>query len=167
MQSMCVYHFEMSHFDTFDFETPQFENSHFEICKDCVETLYERAIPMDQKISIDFIRQQLEAIKNSQSSEFSAGIAASMINYIDTYSMPDIVSLSYIPETVPNKISAIKELRALINCGLREAKDHVEMGTVFLKTPNVSDAVRAYKHMKQFGKIKVNGGAAFETLFGS
>lgn len=178
----------VSHFETFDFEmaqrlhyckanamsqsgtyhseTPQFEKSHFEnLLASGVTYIRKGKVFQMKKSSLEFVKSQLEEIRVSKNAEFSSGIAATLIAYINAEDPPETVQLCIDSTRCPNKINAIKELRMLIGCGLREAKDFVELGTPFLTTTDTSAALRAYRVMKQFAGVKVKGSPAMETLF--
>lgn len=178
----------VSHFETFDFEMAQeLHNakprprlvlgriilrrinlglSHFEIVV-VNEFAYIRKGKVFQmkKSSLEFVKSQLEEIRVSKNAEYSSGIAATLIAYINAEDPPETVQLCIDSTRCPNKITAIKELRMLIGCGLREAKDFVELGTPFLTTTDSSAALRAYRVMKQYAGVKIKGSPAMETLF--
>lgn len=157
----------LSQSDTSRFDTPQFEISHFEILVAKAVTYIRKGEKFQmKKISLEFVKAQLENIRVSKNAEYSSGIAATLIQFIDMENPPEQVTLSIDASRCTNKINAIKELRGLMGFGLKECKDHVELGTPFLTTTDVTKALKVYKTMKQFTDVKVKGSPAMETLFG-
>lgn len=164
---MILYQFEAYRSETFQCDTFHCEMSQFETILLKVDKLIRKgAVFHMKKNSLQFIITQLEEIRVSKNAEYSSGIANTLIQFINFEEPPETVELAIDSSRCANKINAIKELRMLIGCGLREAKDFVELGTPFLTTTDVNAALKAYKTMKQFTDVKIKGSPAIHTLFG-
>lgn len=179
----------VSHFETFDFEMAQeLHNaksrpclvlgriilrrinlglSHFEIVVINEFAYIRKGEKFQMKKSfLDFVKSQLEEIRISKNAEYSSGIAATLIAYIEAENPPEVIEMSVTSVRNGNLINAIKTMRIHTGMGLKEAKDAVEKGLVFYKGDNTNEAIKMYKALSEFTNVKIVGSAAMQTLFG-
>ena len=95
---------------------------------------------MDKKSVLDFISSQLEEIRVSRDAQYSSGIASTLKDLIALNFPPEIIKLSVTKVNEGRIINAIREIRQITGLGLKEAKDAVERGTVFLETKDIKKA---------------------------
>lgn len=120
---------------------------------------------MDKKETIQFVKDKLSDIIDSDDAKFSAGIADTLLSLINK-AFSETVEITITGVRDNNLINAIKTVRSLTNFGLKEAKDAVELRQTILKTTDIALALKWKKELEHFCTLKIDGGGeAMKVLF--
>lgn len=164
---LILSHFEAYQNDTFHCDTSQCETTHFETWLIVSNETRKGEKFQMKKSSIEFVKEQLEEIRVSKNAEYSSGIAATLLAYINA-EVPAEITKVFIDNTVKpaNIINAIKEVRHALGLGLREAKDAVEQGHMVYEG-SFSGAIAIKKKLEPHMRLRIESTGAAGALFNS
>jgi ribosomal protein L7/L12 len=118
---------------------------------------------------IIFIKNNLGLMLKAKSVDEIVGMTHVLLNYVEHICPEPIEIWLTNVASIQNKISVIKEVRGVLNLGLREAKDLVENGdkAPIYRGDDAHLACRLQNAVRQYANVNIKGASpAMGVLFG-